>query len=463
MGLKIVILAGGGGTRLFPLSRRQHPKQFLKIGGDSSLLMQTISRFLSIVKPSDIIIVSGQEYVNSIRAELQQSKLSDIHTVFEPAPRNTAPAIALALCYCRDVLCADKDEVMFIAPSDHIISPADEFAAAVREAANIAAQGKIVTFGITPTAPETGYGYIQAGEAIPGGYVAASFREKPDQATAQSYIDAGNYYWNSGMFAFTIGTINEEIARYQPEIADMMEQHYDLLRQDFERMPNISIDYAVAEKSEKGAVVPLKAYWNDIGSWDALFDVMPKDKHGNAIEGDCLTLDCHNSLLKGDSRLIAGLGLEDIIVVETGDVILVAKKGETQKVKDLVTILKEQGRREADIHTCVQRPWGSYTVLGEGPSYKMKKIAVNPGQRLSLQMHYHRSEHWVVIGGSAKVTIGDKILMVHTNESVFIPQSTKHRLENPGKIPLEIIEVQNGSYLEEDDIVRFEDDYNREK
>lgn len=463
MGLKIVILAGGGGTRLFPLSRRQHPKQFLKIGGDNSLLMQTVARFLPIVKPADIIIVSGEEYVNSIRAELQQHKLTEIHTLFEPVPRNTAPAIALALGYCRDVLCADENEVMFIAPSDHIISPADKFRAAVKQGAAIAAQGRIVTFGITPTAPETGYGYIQAGDAIPGGYVAASFREKPDQATAQSYLDAGNYYWNSGMFTFTIGTLAAELAQYQPDIAALLEQHYDALRQNFERMPNISIDYAVAEKSAKGVVVPLEAYWNDIGSWDALFDVMDKDEQGNAIEGDCLTLDCHNSLLKGESRLIAGIGLEDTIVVETGDVILVAKKGETQKVKDLVGILKEQGRREADIHTCVQRPWGSYTVLGEGPSYKMKKIAVNPGQRLSLQMHYHRSEHWVVIGGSAKVTIGDKVLMVHTNESVFIPQTTKHRLENPGRIPLEIIEVQNGSYLEEDDIVRFEDDYNREK
>jgi len=461
--LKIIILAGGGGTRLFPLSRRQHPKQFLKIGGESSLLIQTVARFLTIVKPSDIIIVSGQEYANNIRAELQQSKLSEVHTVFEPAPRNTAPAIALALRYCLDVLCVSKDEVMFIAPSDHMISPADEFAAAVKQAAGIAGQGKIVTFGIMPTAPETGYGYIQAGDAIPGGYVAASFREKPDQATAQSYIAAGNYYWNSGMFAFTIHTLASELARHQPEIATQIEQHYDDLRQNFERMPNISIDYAVAEKSDKGAVVPLKTYWNDIGSWDALFDVMSKDKQGNALEGDCLALDCHNSLLKSDSRLIAGIGLDDIIVVETGDVILVAKKGETQKVKDIVGILKEQGRREADVHTCVQRPWGSYTVLGEGPSYKMKKIAVNPGQRLSLQMHYHRSEHWVVIGGSAKVTIGDKTVMVHTNESVFIPQTTKHRLENPGRIVLEIIEVQNGDYLEEDDIVRFEDDYNREK
>lgn len=293
------------------------------------------------------------------------------------------------------------------------------------------------------------------------GYAAVSFREKPDRLVAEQYLAAGNYYWNSGMFAFTSRTLTEELAAHQPDIAVMLEQGYDYMQQHFEQLPNISVDYAIAEKSAKGIVVPLNVYWNDIGSWDALYDVMAKDEQGNALKGDCLTIDCRDTLLMGENRLIAGIGLEDIIVVETGDVILVAKKGETQKVKDLVNTLKEQERREADIHTTVQRPWGSYTVLGEGPSYKMKKIVVNPGQRLSLQMHYHRSEHWVVIGGSAKVTTGDTVAMVHTNESVFIPQSTKHRLENPGRIPLEIIEVQNGSYLEEDDIVRFEDDYNR--
>ena len=460
--LKIIILAGGGGTRLFPLSRRQHPKQFLKIGGEESLLLKTVRRFLGIVKQSDIVIVSGQEYTHSIRAELQDSNLTAVNTVLEPAPRNTAPAIALAMRYCRDVLCVDEDEVLFIAPSDHIISPVQEFAKAVKQATEIAAHGKIVTFGIKPAAPETGYGYIQAGDPFHGGYVAASFREKPDRETAEGYINAGNYYWNSGMFAFSLRTLANELAKHQPEIAALAEYNYDELRQKFEEMPTISIDYAVAEKSDNGVVVPLRAYWNDIGSWDALYDVMDKDDQGNALKGDCMTIDCQGSMLMGEDRLIAGIGLEDIIVVETGDVILVAKKGETQKVKELVSALKEQGRREADTHTTVQRPWGSYTVLNEGPSYKMKKIVVNPGQRLSLQLHYHRSEHWVVIGGSAKVTIGDTISMVHTNESVFIPQSTKHRLENPGRIALEIIEVQNGNYLEEDDIVRFEDDYNRE-
>lgn len=459
--MKIIILAGGGGTRLFPLSRRQHPKQFLKINGEQSLLIQTVNRFLPFVKTEDIIIVSGEEYVHSIQAELKQNKLEGVHTLFEPAGRNTAPAIALAMSYCREKLATDENEVLFVAPSDHIISPPDAFAAAVRQAAVIAEQGRLVTFGIKPAGPETGYGYIQAGEPIPGGFTIASFREKPDQRTAEAYLAAGNYYWNSGMFAFTDGVMTAELTVHQPRIAALLDMPYAEACREFVQMPNISIDYAVAEKSERGAIVPLAAYWNDIGSWDALFDVMAKDEAGNVLEGDCLALDCRHSLLKGESRLIAGIGLEDIIVVETGDVILVAKKGETQKVKDMVSILKEQGRREADIHTCVQRPWGSYTVLGEGPSYKMKKIAVHPGQRLSLQMHYHRSEHWVVISGSAKVTIGDKVLMVHTNESVFIPQSTKHRLENPGRIPLEIIEVQNGDYLEEDDIVRFEDDYNR--
>ena len=304
-------------------------------------------------------------------------------------------------------------------------------------------------------------GYGKAGAACGFGFMVKSFKEKPDQVTAEKYVAAGSYYWNSGMFAFTIGHFMQELGAYQPDIYQLVSKTYADTLAQFAAMPNISIDYAIAEKSKKVVTIPLTAYWNDIGSWDAIYDVLDKDKDGNAVKGDCIPLGCTNTLMLGRSRLIAGIGLEDLLVVETDDVIVVAKKGESQKVKELVGELKKRGRREADEHTTMFRPWGSYTVLGEGPGYKMKKIIVNQGARLSLQMHYHRSEHWIVIGGTAQVTLGDEIKMVQENESVFIPLSTKHRLENPGRIPLEIIEVQNGKYLEEDDIVRFDDEYGR--
>lgn len=460
--MKIIILAGGGGTRLFPLSRASFPKQFLKIDGKESLLAQTVRRFLPVVAPSDILIVTNKDYRHHVQAELAAVGAGAAHILPEPAAKNTAPAIALAARYCLDKLGAQGDEVLFVSTSDHVIQPTDAFVAAVRQAAATAGQDRIVTFGVKPTAPEPGYGYIQTGQPFAGGgLVAESFREKPDRATAEKYVAAGNYYWNSGMFAFTVSRFCKELESFQPDIHALASLPYDTVLARFDEMPSISIDYAVAEKSSRVVTIPLSLYWNDIGSWDAIYDVLPKDSSGNAIRGDCLPLDCKNTLMLGQSRLIAGIGLEDLLVVETDDVIVVAQKGESQKVKDLVTTLKAAGRREADEHTTVYRPWGSYTILNEGPGYKMKKIVVNPGGQLSLQLHYHRSEHWIVIGGSARVTIGDSIHMVHENESVFVPQSTKHRMENPGKIPLEIIEVQNGKYLGEDDIVRFEDVYGR--
>ena len=459
--LKIIILAGGGGTRLFPLSRTCFPKQFMKIGGDLSLLAQTVLRFMPVAKAADMVIVTNQEYIHHVKAELADCGAEEAHVVLEPVGRNTAPAIALAARYCLDVLGASGDEVMFVTPSDHIIKQSELFIQAVRQAEEMALQENIVTFGIKPDKPEIGYGYIEAGEACGCGFIVNSFKEKPDQCTAEQYVAAGSYYWNSGMFAFTIGHFMQELQTYQPEICQLIRNSYADSLAQFEAMPNISIDYAIAEKSKKVVTIPLLAYWNDIGSWDAIYDVLDKDKNGNAIKGDCIPLGCTNTLMLGRSRLIAGIGLEDLLVVETDDVIVVAKKGESQKVKELVTELKKRGRREADEHTTMYRPWGSYTVLGEGPGYKMKKITVTPGQRLSLQMHYHRSEHWIVTGGTAKVTLGEEIKMVHENESVFIPLSTKHRLENPGRLPLEIIEVQNGKYLEEDDIVRFDDEYGR--
>lgn len=459
--MKVIILAGGGGSRLFPLSRTLFPKQFLKLNGEESLLAQTIARFLPMVKPIDMVVVTNQEYVHHVRTELIAAKAQGAHILLEPIARNTAPAVALAAKYCLEHLECEPDEILYVTPSDHIIRPIEIFAANVRQAVGLAKMGKIVTLGIKPNHPETGYGYMQAGSPFEGGFAVQSFREKPDLKTAEAYLAAGNYYWNSGMFAFTIHRLMKELRAYQPEIYELSESGLAQMTEKFSLMPNISIDYAIAEKSQELVMLPITAEWNDIGSWDAIYDVLDKDLSGNALKGDCIPIECSNTLILGHSRLIAGIGLEDILVVETDDVIVVAKKGESQKVKDLVCELKAKGRIEADQHTTVYRPWGFYTVLGSGPGYKMKKIVVNPGEILSLQMHYHRSEHWIVIGGTAKVTIGEMEQMVHENESIFVPQTTKHRLENPGKLPLQIIEVQNGSYLGEDDIVRFSDQYGR--
>ncbi len=459
--MKIIILAGGGGTRLFPLSRANYPKQFLKLGGRLSLLAQTVARFLPLAAPADIVVVTNHEHLHQVRAELDVCGAGGAHIVLEPVGRNTAPAVALAARYCLDKLGVGDGELLLVTPSDHIIGQPDIFADTVRKAADMAADGRVVTFGVKPDKPETGYGYIQAGPPSGAGFLVDSFKEKPDAETAKRYLQAGNYYWNSGLFAFTIDTLRSELAKHQPAIAAGLDRPFAVLQESFASLPDISLDYAIAEKSDRIVTIPLDAGWSDIGSWDAIYEVLPKDAAGNAIQGDCLPIGCRDSLILGHSRLIAGVGLEDVLVVETDDVILVAKKGESQKVKDVVAELKKRGRREAAEHTTVYRPWGHYTVLGEGPGYKLKKIVVNPGQRLSLQLHYHRSEHWIVIAGTAKVTIGGQELMIHENESAFVPPSTKHRLENPGKVPLEMIEVQNGRYLEEDDIVRFDDIYGR--
>ena len=454
--MKIIILAGGGGTRLFPLSRTCFPKQFLKLEDEKSLLAQTILRFLSFVEAKDIVVVTNNDYVYHVQNELSECGAQEAHIVLEPIARNTAPAIALATKYCIDKLACPQNEVLMIAAADHVIKGKDLFSKCMYNGKQLAEKNKFVTFGIKPYKPETGYGYIEAGQGIDHGYLVNSFKEKPDVAVAQQYVEAGNYYWNSGMFAFKIEFILAEFTKYQSQIIACLEGSYEHVVSNFIDMPSISIDYAIAEKSKEAVVIPLECYWNDIGSWDAMYDILDKDEAGNAMQGDCLAIDCSNSLIMGRDRLIAGIGLDDLLLVETDDVIVVAKKGESQKVKNVVEELKKRGRKEAVEHTTLYRSWGSVSVLGEGTRYRMKKIRVKPGGKLSLQMHYHRSEHWIVISGTAKVTIGERVSMVHENESVFIPQTMKHRLENPGKIVLEIIEVQNGTYVGEDDIVRFD-------
>lgn len=455
--MKVIILAGGGGSRLFPLSRTRFPKQFLKLNGEISLLTRTVLRFLPMVKACDMLIVTNSEYIHHVKTELIAAKAEEAHILLEPAARNTAPAVALAAQYCLDVLGTGLEEILYVTPSDHIIYPQEVFKENVLQATELASKNKIVTLGVKPVHPETGYGYIQAGEAFYCGFEVQSFKEKPDQKTAKSYLAAGNYYWNSGMFAFSIECFLSELRKYQLKIHTLAEGGWERMKENFTEMPSISLDYAVAEPSKELVMLPVTAEWNDIGSWDAIHEVLPKDKSGNALQGDCIPIDCSNTLILSHSRLIGGIGLEDVLIVETDDVIVVAKKGESQKVKDLVMMLKEKGRIEADEHRTLYYPWGHSTVLGEGPGYKMKKIIVNPESRLSLEMHYHRSEHWIVISGTARVTIGENEKLIHENESIFVPQNMVHRLENPGKMPLQIIEVQNGSYLGEDDGIRFSD------
>lgn len=454
--MKIIILAGGGGTRLFPLSRDCYPKQFLHVIGNKSLLAQTIERFLGLVEAKDIIVVTNEKYIFHVQAELKMINAEEAHIITEPIGKNTAPAIALAQCYCQDILKCDEDEILFVSPSDHLIKPIKNFQTLIKNAQDTVSRGKVITLGIKPNKAETGYGYIEVEESNTNIKKVISFKEKPDLITAQKYIASGNYYWNGGMFMFSITTIQEELAKYMPEIASIVQKGYQYTVNNFSQMPNISIDYAVAEKSQKMMMIPLEGiYWNDIGSFDAIAEVMA-DEDNNVFKGDILTENCTDTMIIGDNRLITGIDLENLMIIDTPDALLVAKKGESQKVKDIVTKLKYNKRKEAKENVTMYRSWGKYTLLTESKGYRVRKIEMNPGAELTMQMHYHRSEHWTVISGTGK-TIIDGVERIFTeNQSTYIPMGVKHKLSNPGKIPLIIIEVQSGKYINEDDVIIFE-------
>jgi mannose-1-phosphate guanylyltransferase/mannose-6-phosphate isomerase len=461
--VRAVILAGGSGTRLWPLSRVQAPKQFSRLIGDETLLDTTVARLHPLLDRTDVLVVSSEEAATGDGYR----SLAPFEKLLEPAPRNTAPAIGLAALRYR---LEGLDPILLILPSDHLVRDVPAFQAALATAIEAARGGKLVTFGIEAATPETGFGYI---EAIGDGPVlqVKSFREKPDRKTAEQFIASGRYYWNSGMFAWRASVILAEIARSLPELARTLEAIGTAagnlaglpaaIKKHFPQAPSISIDHGVLEKSASIVMVPGRFGWSDVGSWDAVYEVLEKDGDRNVLQGDVLAVDCSNSLIRGHSRLVAAIGVEDISIIETRDAVLVAKRGSSQKVGEVVKELARRAATEHLLHLTVQRPWGAYTVVEEGPSFKIKRIEVRPGGRLSLQRHKHRSEHWVVVAGEATVTCGQESKVLHPNESTYIPAGINHRLENLAAAPLEIIEVQVGSYVGEDDIERFDDAYAR--
>ena len=464
-----VIMAGGSGTRLWPLSRAMYPKQFLKIVGENTMLQDTVKRLknLHTTRP---LVICNEEHRFLVAEQLREINQTG-QIILEPQGRNTAPAIALA---ALQAIKSGDDPLMLVLAADHVIKNVKSFETAVAAAVVLAKQNKLVTFGIVAESAQTGYGYIKRGDSCgKNGFNVERFVEKPDKVTAEKYIKTGEFYWNSGMFLFKASRYLDELQKYHPEIfetcSNSMESvtiDMDFIRIDadiFATCPSESIDYAVMEKTDSAVVIPLDAEWSDIGSWSAIWDVSEKDESGNRYLGDVITEDSKNCLIHGEDRLITVLGLENVVVIDTKDAILIADKNKVQDVKTIVEQLKNSNREEWKIHREVYRPWGKYDSIDVGNRYQVKRITVNPGAKLSVQMHYHRAEHWIIVSGTASVTNGEETFMVTENESTYIPIGQIHALENPGKVKLELIEVQTGSYLGEDDIVRLEDNYGRVK
>lgn len=466
-----VIMAGGSGTRLWPLSRTQYPKQFLKFSPDGYTLLQSTLLRLKNLDCAKPILICNEEHRFLAAEQMREIGIS-AHIILEPVGKNTAPAIALAAFYHQQNTSAkEQEDILFVLAADHVISGQVQFEESIRHAISLAEDEKLVTFGVVPTHPETGYGYIEKGDAVLDGFRVKRFVEKPDENTATQYVESRKFLWNSGMFMFKAGQFLKELELHAPDIYASCQtsmQHtkpdMDFIRIDknaFQQCRSESVDYAVMENTLDAVVVPLDAGWNDVGSWSALWSIQDKDAHGNVLTGDVVAQQSKNNYCYSESRLVSLLGVSNLVVVETKDAVLVANKDTVQDIKKIVELLKQQNRTEHYCHREVYRPWGKYDSIDNAPRYQVKRITVKPGQKLSIQMHHHRSEHWIVVSGTAKVHKGKESFLLAENQSVYIPLGEIHALENPGKLPLELIEVQSGSYLGEDDIVRFEDIYGR--
>jgi mannose-1-phosphate guanylyltransferase/mannose-6-phosphate isomerase len=470
MTLHPVILCGGSGSRLWPLSREHYPKPLLPLTSGQTLLQETAGRLDGLPELGNAVYVCNEEHRFLLAEQVAQAGYRPATIILEPEGRNTAPALTLAALY---LTVEDPDALMLAMPADHVIADRAAFLEAVARGRLHAANGDLVAFGVSPETPETGYGYIRRGNPLDSGqaFRVASFVEKPDSARAEMYLASGEFDWNSGIFLMRAGRWLEEIGKHQPAILSACEaamaqgvqdsDFYRVQREAFVGSPANSVDYAVMEHTDRAVVVPFSAGWSDVGAWSSLWQVCPRDAEGNVMRGDVIAEDTHNSLLLAQGRCLATVGVSDLVVVETADAVLVAHKDKAQDVRAIVDHLKATGRDEYKTHRCVYRPWGSYEGIDNGARFQVKRLSVKPGASLSLQMHHHRAEHWVVVKGTARVTCGKETFNLHENESTYIPIGATHRLENPGNIPLEVIEIQSGSYLGEDDIVRFEDVYDR--
>ncbi len=464
-----VILSGGSGTRLWPLSRAVYPKQFVPLLDEGSLFQDTLDRIAGLEACDKPLVICNEEHRFLVAEQLRQQGVESGGILLEPIGKNTAPAVACAALHARQL---DENAVLLVMPSDHVIQDRDAFRQCVLTGARQAEAGKLVTFGIVAEQPETGYGYIRRAKGTDGeAYPVAEFVEKPDLETAKGYVESGEYFWNSGMFMFRVDSYLQELEQWHPQILEQSTSAYaageadlDFFRlgkEAFSACPAESIDYAVMEKTGRAVVVPMDVHWNDVGSWTSLADVSGPDEDGNVLLGDVVAEEVTNCYLRGENRMIAGVGIDNLVVVESADAVLVADKSKAQDIKKVVELLKTSGRNEHLHHVRVYRPWGDYESLDSSDRFQVKRIVVKPGASLSLQMHQHRAEHWVVVKGTATITRGEEALVLHEDQSVYIPMGTKHRLSNTGLIPLEIIEIQTGSYLGEDDIVRFDDVYGR--